>query len=186
MENEQGDSETPELIPHPGIGSRDSCLSASKSTMMTFTSGVSRVLRYAAMSTPRRKTVESDTDGWTANKASDDASDASIMVRTAGNDSLVTDKGDTGGDRENYGSISEYLHSDHEDCSVGACVLASLFTPNRLLRRSSGANRRSLRLNFFPRAAELVSVSSWAKTTTGVWGAVFDVFGLKTSVFTSR
>jgi hypothetical protein len=53
--------------------------------------------------------VESDADGCTANKASDDARDASITVRIVGNNSFVTDRGDTGGRIRNNVSVREYL-----------------------------------------------------------------------------
>lgn len=44
--------------------------------------------------------------------------------------------------------------------------------------RSSEAKRNSFKLSFFPIAAEFVSVSSRAITTTGMGVAVFAVLGL--------
>ena len=125
------------------------------------------------MSFPDKNRVEFEEHAWMANVAEEDAMEASITVTTLEKVSLFNAKRDT--------AIDGYQALPRTPNRSGN-AREFLSSPKNSVRRSSEAKRSSLRLSFFPRAEELVSVSSRAMTTTGTGVAVFAVFGLYTRV----
>lgn len=85
---------------HATIGA--AVFNASKSISSTFVSVVSRLFKYAAISVPLRKTVDSADDGWTAKREVEDAREASRTVMTLGKEVEVIERGDTMHERNRY------------------------------------------------------------------------------------
>lgn len=165
-------------LAHAAGAADDSALRAMKSISVILTSGDSRLCRNATMSFPCKKMVESEAEACTAKVSVEETSDASNTVCIFVKASRVRVRGET--TKIAVGISVGALNESQNEYSR-----ASLSTPKKEVRRSSGARRRSLRLSFFARAAELVSVSSLAITTTGTGDEFFAVLGLKTRVLMS-